>query len=95
MTSSDAGWLAAAHRGNRPVAAAYAARKATMIASALMLRTVDLASLGAVERSATVSRCFPFATVFWLIVALRERSQALVTTLYCSTDGLRRGGATV
>jgi hypothetical protein len=42
-------------------------RKATMIASSSMERTVDLASLGPVERSATVSRYLHFATVFWLI----------------------------
>lgn len=35
--------------------------------SSSMERTVELASLGPVERSATVSRCFHFATVFWLI----------------------------
>jgi Protein of unknown function (DUF3604) len=69
-------------------------RKATMIASSLMERTVDLASLGPVGRSAAVSRCFHFATVFWLI-ALGEGSQALLTILYCSTDCLRRGGAAV
>src|ERR1700757_3892907 len=39
-------------------------RIATIIASSSMERTVDLASLGPVGRSATVSRCFHFATVF-------------------------------
>ena len=38
-----------------------------MIASSSMERTVDLASLGPVGRSATILRCFHFATVFWLI----------------------------
>ncbi len=38
-----------------------------MIASSSMERTVDLASLGPVGLSATVSRCFHLATVFWLI----------------------------
>jgi hypothetical protein len=42
-------------------------RKATIIASSSMERIVDLASLGPVGRSATVSRCFHFATIFWLI----------------------------
>src|SRR5215831_13793987 len=42
-------------------------RIATIIAPSSMERTVDLASLGPVGRSAAVSRCFHFATVFWLI----------------------------
>ena len=36
-----------------------------MIASSSMERTVDLASLGPVGRSATILRCFHYATVVW------------------------------
>src|ERR1700752_4908781 len=42
-------------------------RIGTIIPSSSMERTVDLASLGPVGRSATVSRCFHLAVVFWLI----------------------------
>jgi hypothetical protein len=64
-----------------------------MIASSSTERTVDLAFLGPVGRSATVSCCFHFATSFLVdTVAPGERSQALLTILYCSTDCLRRGG---
>jgi hypothetical protein len=38
-----------------------------MIASSSIERTVDLTSLGPVGRSATVSRSFHFAPIFWLI----------------------------
>ena len=67
-----------------------------MIASSSTERTVDLAFLGPVGRSATVSRLLPLRDSLLVdTVALGERSQALLTILYCSTDCLRRGGAAV
>ena len=71
-------------------------RKATMIASSSNDRTVEWASFGPVGRSATEDRFFHFATVFWLKpIALGQRSQALLTILYRSTDRLCRRGAAV
>ena len=57
-----------------------------MIASSSMERTVDLASLGPVGRSATILRCFHFATVFWLS---RSAWRALSGSLdyFVSLDG--------
>ena len=66
-----------------------------MIASSSMERTVDLASLGPVGRSASLALLPLRDSLLVDPVALGDRSQALLTILYCSTDRLRRGGAAV
>src|SRR4051794_17119356 len=71
-------------------------RKPTMTASSSIDSTVDRGSFGPVRRSTTELRAFHLRTVFWIdAVTSGERSQALFTMLYRSTDRLSRRGAPV
>jgi hypothetical protein len=80
--------------------------KATMIASSSMERKDGrLGFLRPVGSSATVWRCKPKRWIGCNVplgdsllldpIALDEHSQAFLTIFYCSTDGLRHGGAAV
>ena len=95
MTASDAGRSAATHRGNRRAAAAYAAGKRRY---RLLLDGKDgrLGFPGACREIGDSLALLPLRDSLLVDpVALGERSQALLTILYCSTDRLRRGGAAV
>src|SRR5437762_8731114 len=68
-------------------------RKAMMIASSSTDSTVEAGCCGPVGRSTTELRFFHLATVD--PVSFGQSPQALLTTLYRSTDRLCRGGAAV